>query len=111
MAFNNFQKQGPPSVFGFVLGGYLALMISDLDMIEDLYINKNKFFDKHEKTYLNFYPAMHENVIFSKSHELWQKKRKVLNVAFYKEKLGKMMGMLKDVTYSQFDKIDKEYIS
>eukprot|EP00350_Pseudokeronopsis_sp_OXSARD2_P001575 CAMPEP_0170540938 /NCGR_PEP_ID=MMETSP0211-20121228/828_1 /TAXON_ID=311385 /ORGANISM="Pseudokeronopsis sp., Strain OXSARD2" /LENGTH=68 /DNA_ID=CAMNT_0010843505 /DNA_START=288 /DNA_END=494 /DNA_ORIENTATION=+ len=68
-------------------------------MVEELYVAKNKYFDKHDKTYLSFYETLHESVLLCKSSELWQKKRKVLTAAFYKEKLGKMMSMLKDVTY------------
>jgi len=35
----------------------------------------------------------------------------VLTAAFYKEKLGKMMDMLKEVTHNYLDYLDSEFIS
>jgi len=53
MALKYYGKEDP-KVYGMVIGGYTTIVLRDLNMIEDLYIAKNKYFDKHDKTYFNF---------------------------------------------------------
>jgi len=77
-------------------------------MLEELYVGKNKFFDKHPRVQEMFYPSIHDSALFAKSDELWAKKRKTLSAAFYKEKLGKMMDILMDETKKKFDLLDSE---
>mmetsp|Transcript_9545 Transcript_9545/g.9149 ORF Transcript_9545/g.9149 Transcript_9545/m.9149 type:complete len:179 (+) Transcript_9545:28-564(+) len=100
-----------PKVYGVVILGLVSIRIRDPVMLEELYVSKNKFYDKHFFDKQLFYPSIHDSILFSKSDELWAKKRKILSAAFYKEKLAKMMDILMDETRKKFDIIDSEYIS
>jgi len=42
-------------------------------------------------------PVVGESILLARSDALWAKKRKSLSTAFYKEKLGKMMDIIRDV--------------
>lgn len=61
----------PPSVYGFCLLKSTAIIISDPKMIEELYVTKNKYFDKSPRVYTMFKPCLGESILFSRSHELW----------------------------------------
>jgi hypothetical protein len=67
-----------------------VLVISDLNMVNELYITKNKYFDKHPKLYNIFKCLAGENIVMIPSNDLYANKRKVLSAIFYKEKLHKM---------------------
>jgi len=63
------------------------LFIRDPAHLNELYVTKNKYFDKHPLIRNLLYPLMGESILLSDSSELWGKKRKTLSTAFYKEKL------------------------
>jgi cytochrome P450 len=66
------------------------IFISDPTLLNELYVTKNKFFDKHHAVYEAFKPLVGDSILFSRSDEEWAKRRKTLSAAFYKEKLLKM---------------------
>ena len=68
-----------PPVCGVYMSYYPTLMISDPDIVNELYVTKNKFFDKHKMGQDMFFPLMGESILLSKSTEDWAKKRKVLS--------------------------------
>ena len=57
----------------------------------------NKYIDKDEFIKNIFYPLMGESILLSGSTHEWSSKRKVLATAFYKEKLLKMIDLVKIV--------------
>jgi hypothetical protein len=70
------------------------LIISDPLLVEELYISKNKFVDKDEKTKLFFKDLTGESIVFISSTEQWSIKRKILSQAFYKDKMIKMLDVI-----------------
>jgi len=49
-----------------------------------------------------FEACLGDSILFSRSTELWNKKRKSLSAAFYKDKLGKMMDIIIDTVNKNF---------
>lgn len=99
-----------PGAFGFVFWKEVTLVISDPEILEVLYVKKNKYFDKHPRVYNLFKPILGESILLAKSNESWSKKRKSLSTAFYKDKLGKMMKIIKDVIKEHIQAIEKNHI-
>lgn len=64
-----------------------GIVFSDPDMVNDIYITKNKYFDKHPRSKKVLQVLVGESILFAKSDELWAKKRKNLSAAFYKDKM------------------------
>eukprot|EP00350_Pseudokeronopsis_sp_OXSARD2_P001737 CAMPEP_0170543848 /NCGR_PEP_ID=MMETSP0211-20121228/2822_1 /TAXON_ID=311385 /ORGANISM="Pseudokeronopsis sp., Strain OXSARD2" /LENGTH=128 /DNA_ID=CAMNT_0010847341 /DNA_START=177 /DNA_END=563 /DNA_ORIENTATION=+ len=100
-----------PKVYGMAMLGEPVLVIRDAEMIEELYINKNKFFDKHPRNQWFFYPLLYDSTVFARSNEMWSKKRKSLSAAFYKEKLGKMMDVVTSESKIYLENLDSEYVT
>ncbi len=65
-----------------------TITFSDPELINEIYITKNKYFDKHIKTKTRVERLVKNGILLSQSNELWAKKRKRLSLAFYKEKLN-----------------------
>jgi cytochrome P450 len=84
-----------PGIAALFLNYYPSLFISDPDMLNELYVTKNKYFDKNDLIRNLFYPLMGDSILLSDSSEIWGKKRKVLSAAFYKEKLIMMCDLVK----------------
>ena len=87
-----------PKVFGFFHNFEPTLFIADPDMVHEIFITKNKFFDKHHSLREAFYPMTGQSILFDRSTAEWQTRRKVVSAAFYKEKLQKMTLLIKQVT-------------
>lgn len=64
-----------------------ALTFSDPEMVNDIYVTKNRYFDKHPRSKWILQRLAGESIFFSKSDELWAKKRKSLSAAFYKDRM------------------------
>lgn len=99
-----------PGVFGFCFQKYPTLVISDPAILEELYVNKNKYFDKHPRIYEVMKPMMGESILLARSNELWSRKRKSLSTAFYKDKLSKMMDIIRNVVTNYVKALEKEFI-
>ena len=75
--------------------GQPRLAVFDPDMVQDIFIQKNKLIDKTGEVQEIFEDAMGQSFIFSKGDEDWSRKRKACAHAFYKDRLEKMMDVLK----------------
>ena len=71
-------------------------MIADVEMVQDLFGQKNSLLDKTGITMSNFRKLMGESFLFSPTNEAWKAKRKACAHAFYKERLLHMGEILKD---------------
>ena len=60
-----------PGVVGIYNGFAPTLFISDVEMINELYVTKNKYFDKEKQIRTVFYPLMGDTIIFAPSNEEW----------------------------------------
>jgi hypothetical protein len=71
-----------------------SLAIRDPKMLDEIYIAKNKYFDKVDTVKTLLYHLMGDSILLSESTEAWSNKRKALSHAFYKDKL---IGILETV--------------
>ena len=69
-------------------------MIQDPEMVNELYVTKNKYFDKGDKFYRIWHMLFGESILMTKSNELWSIKRKHISTAFYKDKMFAMLLMI-----------------
>lgn len=72
-----------------------AFLFRDAEIIEELYMKHNKYFDKDLLIRDILYPLMGDSILQAASTEDWAKKRKSLAVAFYKDKMLKMIDLVK----------------
>ena len=72
------------------------IFFRDPKLIEQLYVQYNKYFDKFFVIRDLLHPLMGDSILLQESNENWMQKRKSLAVAFYKEKLLKMIDIVKD---------------
>lgn len=71
------------------------IIVTDPEVLNDLYMSKNKYFEKAEKMRRVFGNGfIGDSILFSASDEIRAAKRKRLGTAFYKDKLN---GMLRTI--------------
>ena len=99
-----------PSVVGGFLNYYPVIMIRDAEIMNELYVTKNKYFDKHPLIKNVVYPLMGDSILLSESTSEWSKKRKVLSVAFYKEKLVMMCEIVKGCMAERIHDLKAQYL-
>ena len=73
-----------------------SLLVSDADIVMELFTKKNSIYDKDGKFEAIFSAFMGESFLFSKANEAWKAKRKACAHAFYKSRLTHMLETLKD---------------
>jgi cytochrome P450 len=107
-------KKDVPPIVGLVLGSKVALIVNRPEPCEELFLTKNKYFDKHPNSAEFLKRMIGNSILFAKSDIHWQQKRKSLSAALYKEKLRAMVDMMKDVTIhmirEKWMKADKQHI-
>jgi hypothetical protein len=74
---------------------YPTLIVRDPKMLDEIYVTKNKYFDKFNTVRTLLYPLMGDSILLSESSETWSNKRKALSHAFYKDKLISMLETVK----------------
>lgn len=87
----------PPKITGIVFSNKPCLVVNNVDVVNELFITKNKFFDKHYSTGGIVKEVAGDSILFSKSNLLWAHKRKVISASLYKEKLIRMTEVMKDI--------------
>ncbi len=60
-----------PPIVGFALGNTVALMINSPDLAEDLFLTKNKYFDKFPKAARLFSRLTGDSILFANSDLKW----------------------------------------
>lgn len=80
------------------------LIISDPEIVMDLYNSKNGISDKDGMTELMFKELIGNSFIFSMNDDRWKEKRKACAHAFYKERLNLMLEVLKDKVIEAVEK-------
>lgn len=87
----------PPFV-GLTGPGGVALAIARPSVVSELFLTKNKYFDKHPNTARQLQRMTGDSILFEPSTLRWQQKRKALSSALYKDKLKDMIELMKKVT-------------
>lgn len=77
-------KKVPPMT-GLMFGNIPTLVVHRPEVIEELLITKNKFYDKHPISLNVIGIMLVDGILFAKSDIKWQQKRKVISTALYKE--------------------------
>lgn len=102
--FENSFNHEIPLIFIDPRVGRPNLIVSDPNIIQELFLSKNKFTDKDPMVSQLFSMLMKESTVFSPSNELWATKRKKISSAFYKDKLIKMFEVVKKTTLNKVEK-------
>lgn len=90
------------------IGGKIQLLISDPDMVQELFTTRNLLTDKTTQNEVFLKDLLGNSFLFSKADELWKSKRKASAHAFYKERLNIMMEVFKSKVEFYFNKWNKE---
>jgi cytochrome P450 len=80
------------------MGPEPVLIINDPEVVNELYVAKNKFVDKSEKFHRMVKKLFGDSILFTQSDDKWAVKRKHLSSAFYKDKLQGMLALIISVT-------------
>lgn len=91
------KKMVPPFVAVTGPAG-VALAVARPSVVAELFVNKNKYFDKHPTTARQLQRMTGDSILFAPSDLKWQQKRKALSAALYKDKLKDMIELMKQVT-------------
>ena len=91
-----------------VYGTMPTLCVADPEMTQDLFTKKNSIVDKTGKHQFMFEDLLGKSFVFSKGDQQWQSIRKACAHAFYKERLSKMMLVVKDKVEKWVEKRHKE---
>lgn len=87
------------------------MAISDPGVVKELYVQKNKYFDKHPLSKNVSYVLTGESILFAETTADWRDTRKAISPAFYKGKLEGLIEMAKsaiETTMGRFDELVKK---
>mmetsp|Transcript_39188 Transcript_39188/g.37586 ORF Transcript_39188/g.37586 Transcript_39188/m.37586 type:complete len:96 (-) Transcript_39188:1160-1447(-) len=80
-----------PDCYIFQIGASLHIIITNHELVSDLFLTKNKYFDKHPFTGEFLKPLLGDSMFFARSGLKQSQQRKSLSSSFYKEKLVKYL--------------------
>jgi len=105
---NTYKPEEHNGVVAFYALGRVTLLISDPDMVQDLFTTKNRITDKNIQTDMIFKDLLENSFLFSKGDDVWKAKRQACAHAFYKDQLKIMMEVLKGKIEHYFNIWNKE---
>ncbi|TNV79831.1 hypothetical protein FGO68_gene11525 [Halteria grandinella] len=91
-------KATVPPFSTLLIGSDLCLMVNRPEAIEELFITKGKYYDKHPASLHIIGVVAGDSILFARSDMQWQQKRKVISSALYKDRLRGMAETIKKVT-------------
>lgn len=83
-------------IHGECSGFYPTLFINDANLLEELFVTKNKYFDKDPLFKDLLSPLVGDSLLFAESDLLWKQKRTELADSFKKDKLMKYLDIIRD---------------
>ena len=101
----------PPKVVGLLFGHGMNLFVMSAELLEDIYIHKNNFYDKSPLSQMMFAPYLGESTLLIASNDVWRNKRKAMSSAFYKSKLEKILENVKAVMDDKLLEWEQNYAS
>ena len=108
MVHEDFKKQ--PGILMFFTGFEPTLFIKDVELLNELYVTKNKYFDKHPRIGMALKPMLGDSLLFMRNNETWSKKRKSVSMTFYKDKLVKYFSLIKTEQLKHCKEIKEMYV-
>ena len=66
------KKETPAPIVGLVFGTTVGLCVNSPELSQEIYLNKNKYFDKHIKSAEMYGRMVGDSILFAKSDLLWQ---------------------------------------
>lgn len=66
------KKAKVPPIVGMVFGSSVTLVVNRPEPAEELFLTKNKYFDKHPRSAKFFSRLTGDSILFAKSDMLWQ---------------------------------------
>ncbi|CDW88283.1 cytochrome p450 [Stylonychia lemnae] len=96
---NYFKGKQIPKIFVDFLTAQGHLVVSDPDILQELYVTKAKFVDKELRNRTLFQKLVGRSILLEPSTEEQALKRKRLSVAFYKDKMTINLRILVKKTY------------
>mmetsp|Transcript_9768 Transcript_9768/g.9552 ORF Transcript_9768/g.9552 Transcript_9768/m.9552 type:complete len:106 (-) Transcript_9768:147-464(-) len=89
----------------------VSISVTSAEVAQDCYVKYNSSFDKDPMMKYAMEPLMGDSTLFEASTETWAHKRKALGSAFYKNKLIKMLEIVKVILNEKLDEWEREYVS
>lgn len=86
------------------------IWIAGPEELSDLYMAKNRYFDKEPSTRNLTDPLLGDTILFSEGNELWNMYRKSLASAFYKDKLVKYVDVMQKIAEQGIKDIEANYM-
>ncbi|CDW83922.1 cytochrome p450 [Stylonychia lemnae] len=105
-----FESQGKeiPSIFVDFLAAGGQLVVSDPDILQELFVTKSKFVDKQHRARTIMEKLIGRSILLEKSTEEQSMKRKRLSAAFYKDKMTQILQILVKKTYDWTQKLKQD---
>lgn len=85
------------------------IVITDPTYVDELYIAKNKYFDKADKDKRVYYQWFGDSIFLARSDQSWKQSRKHLAAALYKDKMNLMLKTIMTVANNKVQAWRKEY--
>ncbi|CDW77402.1 cytochrome p450 [Stylonychia lemnae] len=99
--YNFIYKDKPiPSVFIDFRTGEGQLIISDPEMVQEIYVTKAKYVDKYHRGKKFQHDLFGESILFDRTTEVQAMRRKRLSTAFYKEKMTQNLNIIIKQTFN-----------
>jgi cytochrome P450 len=98
-----------PKIFTEFVADNPTIWVNDPNLLSDIYVTKNKYFDRHPMVHDTFKLMSKGSILFSRNNEEWAKRRKTLSTAFYKDKLMKMAELSKGVVASEVKRWHEQF--
>jgi hypothetical protein len=103
MIRNQLKCEKVPSKSASIIMGIPYIALADVDYLQDLYVNKNQFIERHDRADREAAFILDKAIFFKKSSDpKTAEKRKALSGAFFKSKL---IGMTKIIKQTALDVI------
>jgi hypothetical protein len=81
------------------MGSNCTLNMASVDLLQDLYVQKNQLITKHYLFRYLFWPVAKSSILFQASEDpIYNDKRKALSTVFFKSRLAGMTKIIKSVT-------------
>jgi cytochrome P450 len=88
------EQKDVPDMFSVALGPNIVLWIASPDLLNDLYLSRNRYFDKHMDIKRLAEPLMGNSLLFIENNEMWNMHRKAMSASLYKDKLIKYTDII-----------------